>query len=106
MRYGPRRVSGITAFIVALGFVSVAFTFSVHAQHRTTTSTTPVSVEQAPMTADATLETALVRAKEEGKLIFVHFSTPTCGWCHFKLVFSPLSVNSPPGSPASVAVFS
>ena len=64
MRYGPHRyVSGITVFVVALAYVGVAFTFSVHAQHRTTTSTTPVSVEQAPITADATLETAIVRAR-------------------------------------------
>lgn len=82
MRYAHRRhVSTITVFIVALAFLGIAFTFSVHAQRPATLSTTPVSLEQTPATAADTLDRAKARATEEGKLLFVHFSTPTCGWC-------------------------
>ena len=37
---------------------------------------------QAPRTeADAVFSAAVARAKKEGKSVFVHFSTPWCGWC-------------------------
>ena len=38
---------------------------------------------QAPaMKADDVLASGLARAKAEGKLLFLHFGAPWCGWCH------------------------
>ncbi|HWE40234.1 MAG TPA: thioredoxin family protein [Isosphaeraceae bacterium] len=32
--------------------------------------------------ADAKLEKALAEAKSKGKMVFLHFGAPWCGWCH------------------------
>jgi thioredoxin-related protein len=34
------------------------------------------------LSAERILEDALARAASEDKLVFLHFGTPTCGWCH------------------------
>ncbi len=42
-----------------------------------------LTAQQAPaMKADEVLGKAVAAAKAEGKLVFLHFGAPWCGWCH------------------------